>query len=76
MKMSPFSSENVIETGKMSPSFNEMSPSSSDNVTICKVIPQTNAPELTDEELALPLEPFGITQGRFFRYNKRTVPPL
>ena len=57
--------DNVIETGKMSPSSDEnvtkigkMSPSSSENVTICKETPQTNVPELTDEELALPLEPF------------------
>ena len=35
-----------------------MSPSSSENVTICEKTPQTNVPELTDEELALPLEPF------------------
>lgn len=57
--------DNVTETGKMSPSSDEnvtkigkMSPSSSENVTICKETPQTNVPELTDEELALPLEPF------------------
>lgn len=57
--------ENVTETGKMSPSSDKnvtkngkMSPSSSENVTICEETPQTNVPELTDEELALPLEPF------------------
>lgn len=57
--------EKVTETGKMSPSSDEnvtkngkMSPSSSENVTICEETPQTNVPELTDEELALPLEPF------------------
>ena len=57
--------DNVTETGKMSPSSDEnvtkigkMSPSSSENVTICEVSSQTNVPELTDEELALPLEPF------------------
>ena len=50
-KMSPSSDENVIKIGKMSPS-------SSENVTICEVSSQTNVPELTDEELALPLEPF------------------
>jgi len=57
--------ENVTETGKMSPSSDEnvtkigrMSPSSSENVTICEEDPQTNVPDLTDEELALPLEPF------------------
>ena len=53
-KMSPSSGKNVTIDGKMSPSLGEnvtiiekMSPSSGDNV-----------PELTDEELALPLEPF------------------
>ena len=50
-EMSPFSSENVTETGKMSPN-------SSKNVTICEEILQTNVPELTDEELSLPLEPY------------------
>jgi len=57
--------ENVTETGKMSPSSDEnvtkigrMSPSSSEIVTICEEDPQTNVPDLTDEELALPLEPF------------------
>lgn len=57
--------ENVTETGKMSPSSDKnvtkngkMSPSSSENVTICEETLQTNVPELTDEELALPLEPF------------------
>lgn len=57
--------ENVTETGKMSQSSDKnvtkngkMSPSSSENVTICEETPQTNVPELTDEELALPLEPF------------------
>ena len=57
--------ENVTETGKMSPSSDKnvtkngkMSPSSSENVTICEETLQTKVPELTDEELALPLEPF------------------
>ena len=53
-KMSPSADENVTVLGKMSPSLGKdvtvsekMSPSSDDNV-----------PELTDEELALPLEPY------------------
>ena len=53
-KMSPSLDGNVTIEGKMSPFFGgnvtvseKMSPSSDDNV-----------PELTDEELALPLEPF------------------
>jgi len=64
-KMSPSSDKNVTKNGKMSPSSDKnvtkngkMSPSSSENVTICEETPQTNVPELTDEELALPLEPF------------------
>ena len=53
-KMSPSLSENVTISGKMSPSLSE-------NVTVSeKMSPSSdnNVPELTDEELALPLEPF------------------
>ena len=53
-KMSPSSDENVTINGKMSPS-------SSKNVTVDKKMSPSSdedVPELTDEELALPLEPF------------------
>jgi len=63
-----YQDENVTEEEKMSPSSDEnvtisakMSPSSDENVTIsAKMSPSSDVdvPELTDEELALPLEPF------------------
>ena len=70
--------ENVTETGKMSPSSDKnvtkngkMSPSSSENVTICEETLQTNVPELTDEELALPLEPFEIKNVKYKKKLRR-----
>jgi ATP-dependent DNA helicase RecG len=53
-KMSPSADRNVTICGKMSPSLGE-------NVTVdekMSLSSNNNVPELTDEELALPLEPF------------------
>ena len=82
--------ENVTETGKMIPSsdknvtkIGKMSPSSNDNVTICEDTPQTNVPELTDEELALPLEPFErknvkdwVKGAEVLEYKRENVPMI
>ena len=64
-KMSPSMGENVTETVKMSqtdvPNEMKLSPSSDENVTKTVKMSQTGlekVPELTDEELALPLEPY------------------
>ena len=64
-KMSPSLDENVPKKEKMSqtnvPDEMKLSPSSGENVTETVKMSQTGqekVPELTDEELALPLEPF------------------
>ena len=70
-EMSPSSSENYTKERKMSPSINEMSPSSSENVTICEEVTRTNVPELTNEELALPLEPFERKSAKDKKKHRR-----
>lgn len=64
-KMSPSLDENVPKKEKMSqtnvPDEMKLSPSSGENITETVKMSQTGqekVPELTDEELALPLEPF------------------